>query len=107
MSNLGIIIFYNMNNMEIGVFIIGLLILIVISTIISINNNKNARFDAGVFFGIVLSILMAVEVALLSSILEDPKPTAMDVYQGKTTLEYKVINNVKIDSVVVFNNNEK
>ncbi len=96
-----------MNDNEIGVVIIGLLIFIVIWTILTIDSKKNAKFDVGVFFGIVLSILMVVEVALLSSILEDPKPTAMDVYQGKTTLEYKVIDNVKIDSVVVFNNNEK
>lgn len=96
-----------MKDMEIGVVIIGLLILIVMSVLISIDNKKNAKFDVGVFFGIVLSILVVLEVALLSSILEDPKPTAMDVYQGKTTLEYKVIDNVKIDSVVVFNNNEK
>lgn len=29
-------------------------------------------------------------------------PSAMDVYQGKTTLQYTIINDVKIDSVVVF-----
>ena len=29
-------------------------------------------------------------------------PTAMDVYQGKTTLEYKVVDGVKADSVVIF-----
>lgn len=29
-------------------------------------------------------------------------PSAMDVYQGKTTLQYTVINGVKMDSVVVF-----
>lgn len=31
-------------------------------------------------------------------------PSAMDVYQGKTTLQYTVINGVKVDSVVVFKN---
>ena len=91
-----------MNNNEIGVVIIGLLIFIVIWTILTINSKENAKFDVGVFFGIVLSILMAVEVALLSSILEDPKPTAMDVYQDKTTLEFTIRDNVKIDSIVVF-----
>jgi hypothetical protein len=30
------------------------------------------------------------------------RPSAMDVYQGKTTLQYTIINDVKIDSVVVF-----
>lgn len=29
-------------------------------------------------------------------------PTAMDVYQGKTALQYTVVDGVKIDSVVVF-----
>lgn len=31
-------------------------------------------------------------------------PSAMDVYQGKTTLQYTVINGVKVDSIVVFKN---
>ena len=30
------------------------------------------------------------------------QPSAMDVYQGKTTLQYTIINDVKVDSVVVF-----
>lgn len=29
-------------------------------------------------------------------------PTAMDVYQGKTALQYTVVDGMKIDSVVVF-----
>ena len=29
-------------------------------------------------------------------------PTAMDVYRGKTALQYTVVDGVKIDSVVVF-----
>ena len=30
------------------------------------------------------------------------KPTALDVYQGKTTLEITYIDSVSVDSVVVF-----
>lgn len=85
-----------------GFVVVGLLILLVIVAIIAVDSNGNAKFDVGVFFGIVSSILIIVEVALLSSILEDPKPTAMDVYQDKTTLEYTIIDSVKIDSTVVF-----
>lgn len=85
-----------------GVVVVGLLILLVIVAIIAIDNNGNAKFDVGVFFGIVSSILMVVEIVLLSEILENPKPTAMDVYQGKTTLEYTIRDGVKIDSIVVF-----
>lgn len=29
-------------------------------------------------------------------------PTAMDVYKGKTSLEYKIVDGVKTDSVVVY-----
>ena len=32
-------------------------------------------------------------------------PTAMDVYQGKTTLQYTIVDGSKIDSVVVFKKN--
>ena len=32
-------------------------------------------------------------------------PTAMDVYQGKTTLQYTIVDGTKIDSVVVFKKN--
>ena len=33
-------------------------------------------------------------------------PSAMDVYQGKTTLQYTVVDGVKTDSVVIFNSNK-
>ena len=35
------------------------------------------------------------------------KPTAMDVYQGKTTLEITFKDGVPIDSVVVFKNKKE
>ena len=35
------------------------------------------------------------------------KPTAMDVYQGKTTLEITYKDSVAIDSVVVFKNTKE
>ena len=35
------------------------------------------------------------------------KPTAMDVYQGKTTLEITYKDSVAIDSVVVFKNEDR
>lgn len=90
-----------------GVVIVGLLILLVVVVIIAVDNNGDAKFDVGVFFGIVSSILIIVEVDLLSSILEDPKPTAMDVYRGKTTLEITYKDSVAIDSVVVWKEKTK
>lgn len=85
-----------------GLVVLGILILVILFIIFEIDSKGNAKFDLGVFFGIILSILLVGEVVLLSSILEDPKPTAMDVYQGKTTLEYTIRDGVKIDSIVVF-----
>ena len=41
-------------------------------------------------------------IIVIVCIFSIDKPSAMDVYQGKTTLEYKVIDGVKVDSVVVF-----
>ena len=38
---------------------------------------------------------------------ESCKPTAMDVYQGKTTLEITYKDGVPVDSVVVFKDKEK
>ena len=32
------------------------------------------------------------------------KPQAIEVYQGKTTLEYKIVDGVVVDSCVVFKN---
>ena len=34
---------------------------------------------------------------------EFTKNGAMEVYKGNTTLEYKVVNNVRVDSCVIFN----
>ena len=51
-------------------------------------------------FGIVLMLAGFVYFADFHQ-----KPTAMDVYQGKTTLEYKIVDGVKVDSIVVFKNN--
>ena len=34
--------------------------------------------------------------------LNSLSPTAMDVYAGKTTLKYGVVDSVKVDSIVVF-----
>lgn len=43
---------------------------------------------------------------LVVAIIYDCTPTAMEVYQGKTTLEYKVVDGVKVDSTVVWKNNQ-
>lgn len=66
------------------------------------SDNNLGDFDIGATFGVIITLLAVIEVGILASILEKPSPTAMDVYQGKTTLEYKVVDGIKIDSIVVF-----
>ena len=77
-----------------------MILMVYIGTVIS--HKGIADFDGGVFFGIVFSVLFVIEVSLVSNVIKKPTPTAMDVYQGKTTLEYKMVDGEKTDSVVVF-----
>ena len=61
-------------------------------------DDKDNRF----FSAFLLTISAILFVALFSSYENRNTPTAMDVYQGKTTLEYKVVDSVKVDSIVIF-----
>ena len=63
-------------------------------------NNKDYRFISA----LLLVISTVILIGLISSYENRNIPTAMDVYQGNTTLEYKVVDNVKVDSVVIFKN---
>ena len=53
----------------------------------------------------VISIILFVLTLIVDNrILNDRKnsPTAMDVYQNKTILEYKVVGDLKVDSCVIW-----
>ena len=52
---------------------------------------------SGFFLGIVLG---AFSMAITMSFSKEPR--AIDVYQGKTTLKYTIVDGVVTDSVVVF-----
>lgn len=55
-----------------------------------------------------LYVLCFIAVVLIIGInTSEPIPTALDVYQGKTTLEYTIRDGEIIDSVVVFKEYEK
>jgi len=58
----------------------------------------------GVCFGILLACFGA---AIMTASRYETAPTAMDVYQGKTTLEITYKDSVAVDSVVVFKDKEK
>jgi len=53
--------------------------------------------------GVLLSIIGAIVFTVcLMETLSDNKPTALDVYRGKTTLEITYRDSVAIDSTVVY-----
>lgn len=88
--------------MIIGAIIVGILILALMILGECISDRCDGSFYVGVFMGIGITILFVIEICLLHEIIEKPKPTAMDVYQDKTTLEITYKDGVPVDSVVVF-----
>lgn len=88
--------------MIIGAIIVGVLILALMILCTYINERYGGNFDAGIFIGVVITILMVLEICLVSMIIEKPTPSALDVYRGNTELEITSINGTSIDTVVVF-----
>ena len=50
----------------------------------------------------LLILILAFFLGFYICMEEYNNPKAIEVYQGKTTLEYKIIDGVKIDSVVIY-----
>ena len=88
--------------MIIGAVIVGILICILIILSFRISNNSTEDFDIGVIIGYFMTILVLIEVYLLSNIIGKPIPSAFDVYRGNTELEITSVNGVPTDTVVVF-----
>ena len=61
-------------------------------------NDKDYRFISA----LLLVISTVILIGLISSYESRNIPTAMDVYQGKTTLEITYRDSIPVDSVVVF-----
>lgn len=88
--------------MIIAIIILGVVIIGLVVLINYISRHDNGAFDIGIWFGILLTILCVIEVSIVSNIIEEPQPKAMDVYQGKTTIEYTIRDGEVIDSVVIW-----
>lgn len=82
-------------------FIIGLIILFLSIQCIQWND-EGETYGFGIYCGWSLAALVALEIICITESIYEPQPKAMDVYQGKTTLEYTIRDGVKIDSVVVW-----
>lgn len=92
--------------MIIATIIIGIILLFLMFLTFYLSDSKNGDFNDGVTLGMTIASLIFIEVILIGCIISDQHPTAMDVYQDKTTLEYKVVDNVKVDSIVIFKNDD-
>lgn len=56
-----------------------------------------------IIVGMLIALLMVLTFRKgYKYALQENKPTAIEVYQGKTTLKYTVINNQIVDSIVVY-----
>lgn len=86
----------------IGAIIIVVFIFALIGVGSHLSDKWGSGFSVGIFIGVVITIFIVIEICLVSRIIEKPKPTAMDVYKGKTTLEITYKNGVPIDSTVVW-----
>ena len=83
--------------MEFGLIVFGLIY--VLSLIWNVSTDgKDERF----FTVFLLTISAIIFVALFSSHENRNTPTALDVYEGKTTLEITYRDSIPIDSIVVF-----
>ena len=91
--------------MIIGAIIVGVLTLALMILCTYINERYGGNFNAGIFIGAVITILMIIEICLVEIITEKPTPSAIDVYRGKTELEITSVNGIPIDTVVVFKKN--
>jgi hypothetical protein len=81
--------------------LIGIIAILAILVMAMFNNSDNWKFAS-------ISLLFSIAlVALLGLLYLSSSPQAIDVYRGKTTLEYTVKDGVKTDSVVVFKDKEQ
>ena len=64
--------------------------------------SEGVPYSWGVLCGFATFALIVLEILCIDEIVSEPRPKAMDVYQGKTTIEYTIRDGVKVDSIVVY-----
>ena len=87
--------------MELFVVLLGITIIFLITQFIELGR-KEEYSTRSLLCGFATFALIVLEILCIDEIVSEPRPKAMDVYQGKTTIEYTIRDGVKVDSVVVF-----
>lgn len=88
--------------MIIAAIIIGSILITFVILSAHASVKRYGTFDNGMTLGIIIAILIFIEAYIISCIISEPTPTALNVYQGKTTLEITYKDSIPVDSVVVF-----
>ena len=91
--------------MVIGAIAIGILIFALMILGDHISERCGDGFNVGAFIGSFTTILVVMEICLVSDIIGNPTPSALDVYRGNTELEITSVNGIPTDTVVVFKKN--
>ena len=85
---------------ELGIYLVGSFIVLIFLFGALIENGISKRKPGFIVLGIIGFISFLI--LYIPSSKEYNQPKAIDVYQGKTTLEYTMRDGVVIDSVVVY-----
>lgn len=80
-------------------WIIAILILLLVLTFVWNAFSKDTDRAISCFCAIMIGIIL---VGVLTDYKSKDNPTALDVYEGKTTLEITYRDTIPVDSVVVF-----
>lgn len=91
--------------MVIGAIAIGIIIVALMILGNHISERCDDSFDVGAFIGSFTTIFVVIEICLVSDIIGNPTPSALDVYRGNTELEITSVNGIPTDTVVVFKKN--
>ena len=86
-----------MGNVFVAIVLVSLIVFLVLILRIDREKDSYSHASLGALIGITFMIVVFHVWQCIS-----PTITPMDVYQGKTTLEYKVVDGVAVDSCVVW-----
>ena len=88
-----------------AIYLTGSIAIILFVVLALIGYGSSHKEPGLIGLGVVLGFLFIP--LFLFSVEEYHEPKAIEVYQGKTTLEYTVKDGVKTDSIVVYRNGSK
>ena len=85
-------------------FIVFILIIVLLTVIFAIYLTDKDEYICSLWCSTVGALLISFSIILNA---KNDSPTALDVYQGKTTLKITYKDGIPIDSVVVFKNQKE